>query len=72
MKRISVVVPVYNASKYIGKCIESVLNQSYKNVELILIDDGSLDDSLEIMREYEKISKDNFCLFSKEPRCGSC
>ena len=54
MDKISVIVPVYNAEKYIEKCIESVLNQDYKNIELILVNDGSLDNSLKIMKEFEK------------------
>ena len=41
MKLISVIVPVYNTEKYIEKCVMSILNQTYKNLEIILIDDGS-------------------------------
>lgn len=54
---ISIVIPVYNAEKYLDKCIESVLNQSYRNWELILIDDGSLDNSSKICDNYSM--KDN-------------
>ncbi|WP_413360115.1 glycosyltransferase family 2 protein [Robertmurraya sp. 2P01SA] len=49
---ISVIVPVYNSEKYLPKCIESILNQSYPHFELILIDDGSLDGSLHICQKY--------------------
>ena len=49
---ISVLVPCYNTSKYLAKCIESILNQTYKNLELILLSDGSTDGSNDIMREY--------------------
>ena len=49
---ISVIVPVYNAAGSIRICIESILNQSYTNFELILIDDGSMDSSLSICEEY--------------------
>ncbi|RNL45780.1 glycosyltransferase family 2 protein [Paraeggerthella hongkongensis] len=48
---ISVVVPVYNVEKYVGKCIESILNQSYKSFELLLIDDGSTDGSAAICKK---------------------
>lgn len=50
---ISVVVPIYNKEKYLKKCIESILTQTYKDIELILVDDGSKDDSLKICKEYE-------------------
>lgn len=49
--KISVIIPVYNASSYIKQCIESVLAQTYKNWELIVIDDGSQDDSLKIITD---------------------
>lgn len=51
-KKVSVIVPVYNAEKYIDECIQSVLNQSYSNVELILINDGSKDQSGTICEAY--------------------
>lgn len=52
MPQISIIVPVYNVEKYLGNCIESVQNQSYKYWELILVDDGSPDKCGEICDEY--------------------
>lgn len=49
---ISVIIPVYNAEKYLKKCIESVIAQSYQDIEIILINDGSTDGSLDICRYY--------------------
>lgn len=51
---ISVIVPVYNVEKYLNECIESVLKQTYKNFELLLIDDGSSDSSPKICDDYAK------------------
>lgn len=52
MKKISIIVPVYNTEKYLGRCIESIQNQTYSNLEIILVDDGSKDDSLKICHMY--------------------
>lgn len=49
---ITVIVPVYNAEKYLTRCIKSILLQTYKNIQLILINDGSTDNSLRIIEEY--------------------
>lgn len=54
---ISVIIPVYNIEKYLSRCISSIVNQTYKNLEIILIDDGSTDKSLKICKDWEK--KDN-------------
>lgn len=51
---VSVIVPIYNTEKYLRKCVDSILRQTYKNLEVILVNDGSSDDSLKICREYEK------------------
>ena len=49
---ISVIIPVYNAEKYIGECLDSLLAQTFKNFELILVDDCSTDNSVEIIESY--------------------
>ena len=51
--KVSVIVPIYNAEKYINRCIDSIINQSHKNLEIILVDDGSQDNCGKICDEYE-------------------
>ena len=53
MVKLSVIIPVYNAEKYISQALDSVLSQSLKDIEVICVDDGSTDKSLEILRQYE-------------------
>ena len=58
LDKLSIIVPVYNVEKYIEKCIQSLLNQTYKNIQIILIDDGSTDSSGKICDRYaEKDSR---------------
>lgn len=49
---ISVLIPAYNVEKYIGKCLESILSQTYENIEIVVIDDGSTDNTLSVCDEY--------------------
>lgn len=52
-KKISIIVPIYNAGEPLEQCIESIINQTYKNIEVILVNDGSTDQSLDICRRWE-------------------
>ena len=56
-KLISVIVPVYNVEEYLPKCLDSIINQTYKNLEIILVDDGSTDNSWKICDEYAEKDK---------------
>lgn len=57
MPEISVIIPIYNAEKYIEKCINSILNQTFKNIEIILVNDGSTDNSRIICEKYKNKDK---------------
>ena len=52
--KVSVIIHVWNAHDYIRRCVDSIVNQTYENLEILLVDDGSTDDSLQICREYEE------------------
>lgn len=67
-KKISIVVPIYNASLTIERCINSILSQTYKNIEVIIIDDGSSDNGLEICRQIQ--SKDSRIIIENQPNAG--
>ena len=54
---ISVVVPVYNTECYLTKCVDSIINQQNVSIEVILVDDGSTDDSKKILESYQLIDK---------------
>ena len=55
MEKVTIIIPIYNVEKYLREAIESAINQSYKNLEIILIDDGSTDNSGKICDEYAKL-----------------
>ena len=50
---VSIIVPVYNSEKYLPDCVESLVNQSYKNIEILLVNDGSTDGSLMLCQKYQ-------------------
>lgn len=54
---VSIIVPVYNAEKFLSECIESIINQTYKEIEIILVDDGSTDSSGKICDSYARLDK---------------
>lgn len=62
---VSIVVPVYNSQRFLCKCVDSLTSQTYENLEIVLFDDGSKDDSLKICRFYEKKDK-RVKVFSRE------
>ena len=63
--KVSVIVPVYNVEKYLKRCLDSIINQTYKNIEIILVNDGSKDNSRDICEEYEK-KYENISLINQE------
>lgn len=69
MDKISIVVAVYNAEQTLRKCVDSLLNQTYKNIEIILVNDCSKDSSLDICKEYSK-TYDNVIVVSNERNFG--
>ena len=52
MYKLSVVIPVYNTEQYLPRCIESLINQTYKNIEIVIINDGSTDKTDSIIKKY--------------------
>ena len=65
MKKISVIVPFYNISKCLRRCVDSIINQTFNNIEVILINDGSTDNSGEIAKEYLKKYPEKIKYFEK-------
>lgn len=65
---VSIVIPCYNHELYIEDCIKSVINQTYRNIELIIIDDGSKDRSVEVIKEITSVCKQRFVRFEFRSR----
>ena len=55
--KISVIIPIYNSEQFLSQCLNSIINQSLKTIEIICVDDGSKDKSLLILKEYQKVDK---------------
>ena len=67
--KISVIIPVYNSCSYLGACINSIRNQSYENVEIILVDDGSTDGSEKVCDQFAE--KDNRIIVIHQKNSGT-
>lgn len=65
---VSIIVPIYNVEQYISRCVDSILSQTYNNIEVILINDGSTDGSRDVI---EKYSRDSRCLIIDKPNGGA-
>lgn len=65
---ITIIIPVYNSEKYLKKCFDSILRQSYEDMEIIVVNDGSTDKSLNIINEYKNNYPEIFQVFSQENR----
>ncbi len=70
MSNVSIVVPVYNAEMYLGHCLDSLVNQTHKDIEIILVNDGSSDDSLSICEAYA--ANDSRIRVIDQPNSGAC
>ena len=70
MVKVSIVVPVYNASKYLKTCLDSLVNQTIDDMEIIAIDDASFDNSLDILKDYVK-NYSFLKVYSNEKKHGS-
>ncbi len=68
MSKISVIVPIYNSEKYLNKCLDSLVNQTFKDIEIVLVNDGSTDGSEEIIKDY--LEKDDRIIYFKQPNGG--
>ena len=70
MSKVSVIIPVYNMEKYIEKCLDSIINQTMKNIEVIIINDGSTDNSEQIILEYIKSNHETNIIYLKKDNGG--
>lgn len=69
--RVSIIVPVYNTEQYIPQCLDSLINQTLNEIEIICVDNGSTDDSLKILKEYEAKNREIKVLLHSEGRQGA-
>lgn len=70
MEKVSVIVPVYNVAPYLGECIESIIHQTYSNLEIILVNDGSTDSSLRICEHYRHLDSRIHVISCPNRGCG--
>lgn len=66
MKKVTLIVPVYNSEKYIGRCLDSILNQTYNNFEILVVNDGSKDNSQNVINGYKEKYPDKIITIEQE------
>ena len=71
MAKVSIIVPIYNVEKYLPKCLDSLINQTLKDIEILAISDGSPDNSVDIIEEYSKKDKRVKCIEKENGGYGS-
>lgn len=67
-EKITVIVPVYNVENYLNKCLDSIISQTYKNIEIVVVNDGSTDASGEICKEFSEM--DHRILYIEQENAG--
>lgn len=70
MKKVSIIVPVYNAEATIDRCVKSLINQTYQDIEIILINDGSKDKTFNLLKKFEKLYSEKIKIFNQD-NCGA-
>ena len=66
MKKVSVIVPVYNVQNYLEKCLNSLVNQTLSEIEILVVNDGSTDNSQQIIDSFQERYPEKVCSFWKE------
>jgi len=66
MPKISIIVPVYNTEEYLAKCLESLLAQTLEDIQIIIVNDGSLDNSSDIISEFTSANPDKIVVLNKQ------
>ena len=69
---VSIIIPCYNVEKYVERALQSIESQDYDNIEVICIDDGSMDNTLSILREYAETSRLLIRIYSQDNQGVSC
>ena len=65
-KKVSIIVPCYKVEEYLPRCLDTLMNQTLEDIEVICINDGSPDNCLKILKEYQKKYKDKLVIIDKE------
>ena len=67
--KVSIILPVYNVEKYLSACLDSLLAQTLEEIEIVAVNDGSTDGSLQILQAYQSLNPEKlFYIFHREPR----